>query len=96
LKSCFRACYDLTTIIFGNDFSLSQLIGSQSFLNTFGSCDHLSNDTLNAILGILPTATAYTSTKTLSYIGLSSAQIATCQTLSNWSLAQSAGWSTGI
>lgn len=96
LKSCFRACYDLTTITFGNNFSLSQLVGNQCFLNTFGGCDSLSNDTLNAILGILPTATSYTGTKTLSLLGLSNAQIATCQTLSNWSLAQSAGWTTGI
>jgi hypothetical protein len=40
-------------------------------------------------------ATAYTKTKTLKAIGLSSAQATTCTGLSNWASAQSAGWTTG-
>lgn len=33
--------------------------------------------------------------KILAYIGLSSAQATTCQTLSNWDAFVAAGWSTG-
>lgn len=68
----------------------------QTMRNMFYECTSLSNSSLNNILQMCANAINYTSTKTLSYIGLSSEQIATCQTLSNWTLAQSAGWTTGI
>lgn len=96
LKSAFNSCSNLKIIIFGENFSLENLSGAQAFLNTFSYCPLLTNDTLNEILKVISTATSYTGTKTLSLIGLSNTQIATCQTLSNWPLAQSAGWTTGI
>lgn len=62
--------------------------------NTFRGCDSLTNESLNNILYSL--SRAYNvSSKTLRAVGLSEAQATTCTTLSNWSVAQSAGWSTG-
>ena len=40
-------------------------------------------------------ATSYTGTKTLSTLGLTSAQATICQGLSNYSAFTSAGWTTG-
>lgn len=61
----------------------------------FSSCYSLSSDSLNGILAILPTATSYTGTKTLSALGISSSQATTCTTLSNWQACVNAGWTTG-
>lgn len=63
--------------------------------NTFGGCDKLSDESLNNILQMCANATAYSFTKTLSYIGLNSTQRTKCTTLSNWPAAQAAGWTTG-
>lgn len=55
-----------------------------------------SNDSLNNILSTCASTTeAYTGTKTLKYISLSSSQATTCQTLSNWQDFVDAGWTTG-
>ena len=40
-------------------------------------------------------ATSYTGTKTLAYIGLTSAQANKCKSLSNYSAFIAAGWTTG-
>jgi surface protein len=61
----------------------------------FSRCYSLSNDSLNGILAILPTATSYTGTKTLSALGISSSQATTCQSLSNYQAFLNAGWTTG-
>ena len=61
----------------------------------FKSCSKLTNESLNNIMASLLTATSYTGTKTLAYIGLTSTQATTCTGLSNWSALQSAGWTTG-
>lgn len=61
----------------------------------FQSCPKLSNNSLNNILQMCANATSYTGTKTLQYLGLSSAQATTCTGLSNWTAAQTAGWTTG-
>lgn len=61
----------------------------------FSRCYSLSNDSLNGILAILPTATSYTGTKTLSALGVDSSQATTCTTLSNWQACVTAGWTTG-
>lgn len=63
--------------------------------NMFSRCYSLSNDSLNGILAILPTATSYTGTKTLSALGIDSSQATTCTTLSNWQACVNAGWTTG-
>ena len=59
----------------------------------FESCYALSNNSLNNILAMCAnTTTAYTATKTLTYIGLSSTQRTTCQSLSNYQDFLDAGW----
>lgn len=64
--------------------------------NMFNGCTSLSNATLNAILGMLATATKLGAVnKTLKYIGLSSEQATTCIELSNWEALEEAGWTTG-
>jgi len=63
--------------------------------SSFRSCPLLSNESLNNILAMCINATAYAGTKTLKYIGLSSDQATVCTGLSNWTDAQTAGWTTG-
>lgn len=60
----------------------------------FGNCPSLSSDSLNNILASFVNATNLP-TKTLKYIGLSSAQATTCTGLSNWAALSAAGWTTG-
>ena len=62
----------------------------------FGACPNLSNDSLNNILEMCAN-TPFTSSsdKMLRKIGLSQTQAQTCTTLSNWSAAVAAGWTTG-
>lgn len=57
-------------------------------------CTSLSNESLNNILEMC-TNSAVTSNKTLKYIGLTSTQAATCQSLSNYAAFIAAGWTTG-
>ena len=85
----FSYCSSLTTI---PQLSMNKVT---NLSNTFNNCPNLSNDSLNNILASLLTATSYTSTKTLKYIGLSEEQAATGTTLSNWSACEAAGWTTG-
>ena len=61
----------------------------------FGGCSHLSNNSLNNILQMCINAVNYTGTKTLKYIGLTSVQATTCQSLSNYQDFINAGWTTG-
>lgn len=63
--------------------------------NTFGNCNNLTNDSLKNILTSLISATNYTGTKTLRYIGLTSTQATTCTTFSEWATLSAAGWTTG-
>lgn len=58
----------------------------------FYNCLNLSNDSLNNILAMCINATAYTATKTLTYIGLNATQKTTCQSLSNYQAFLDAGW----
>lgn len=94
MTGMFAGCSNLITITFGNNFILNKCTSSSSLSNMFQNCSNLDAETLNAILGILITFGG-TSNKTLNYIGLTSAQATTCQTLSNWSAAEAAGWTTG-
>ena len=61
----------------------------------FKDCPNLSDESLNNILAMCKNATSYTNTKTLAYIGLTSAQATKCTTLSNYSTFTAAGWTTG-
>lgn len=66
-----------------------------SMSGIFRGCSSLSNESLNNILASLITATLYTGTKTLEYLGLNQTQATTCTTLSNWAACEAAGWTTG-
>ena len=72
----------------------SSLTANNSMQNMFLSCPSLTNESLNNIL-YMCTHSGVSANKTLKYIGLSSTQATTCTGLSNWSAAQSAGWTTG-
>ena len=64
-----------------------------------GACTNLSNESLNNILEMCANATAYIqqgTNMTLKYIGLTSAQATTCETLSNWDTFVNVGWSSGF
>lgn len=63
-----------------------------NFQSAFQSCPALTNTSLNNILQMCINATAYTGTKTLTYLGLDSTQKTTCETLSNWTAFTNAGW----
>ena len=89
----FRECSNLTTINFGENFTAKGTTAT-GMNAMFTSCTNLSNATLNDILSICTTFGG-SSNKTLKYIGLNSTQATTCQTLSNWSAAEAAGWTTG-
>lgn len=65
------------------------------FYDTFGYCNQLEPNSLNNIMQMCINATSYTRKKTLKYIGLSSTQAETCQTLSNYQAFLDAGWTTG-
>lgn len=89
MQMMFYNCKQLTTIPVLNTSKVTNMN------NTFGNCSSLSNESLNNIIAMCIGATSYAGTKTLKYIGLSSAQATTCQSLSNWSAFTSAGWTTG-
>ena len=66
--------------------------------NIFNGCSALSNESLNNILAMCVTATKYIAAGnnvTLKGLGLTSAQATTCTSLSIWSAASAAGWTTG-
>lgn len=94
--SMFAGCSLLEDINFGSHFNFSSsIIYSTALNNMFLNCGKLTDTTLNNILALLPTATSYTGTKTLTTLGLTGAQRTKCTTLSNWSACESAGWTTG-
>ena len=62
----------------------------------FASCNNLSDESLNGILGVLTTVNKLSSSfRTLKNIGFTSDQAALCTTLSNWTNCEIIGWSTG-
>ena len=63
--------------------------------NMFSNCYNLSNESLNNILQMCINAISYTSTKTLSRIGISQTQASICTGLSNYQAFLGAGWTTG-
>lgn len=100
-NSMFANCTNLVTINFGDNFDMSKSVTTNAvnaIYNMFVNCSSLSDTTLNNILKVISTITggSWSSTsKTLKYLGLTSAQATTCTSLSNWSLAQASGWSKG-
>lgn len=93
MQNMFQNCRNLVTIPVLN----TGKIKTTNMQNMFQNCTNLSNESLNNILQMCINATLITSAsyKKLSYIGLSSTQAATCQTLSNWDAFVAAGWTTG-
>lgn len=92
MEGAFYYCQYMTTVPVLNASK------NENFRNTFKNCTSLSNESLNNILETIANATWYNShdrVRTLNWLGLSSAQAATCTTLSNWAAAEAAGWSTG-
>ena len=85
-------CSDCASLV---TFHTIDMSSSTSIINMFSSCPKLSDDSLNNIMESLITATSYTGTKTLAYIGLTSEQATKCTTLSNYSAFTAAGWTTG-
>lgn len=92
ISYAFRYCSKLENV---PQWDLSHFTGT-SWAYCFGGCTSLTNESLNNILGSIATIpTNLTSNRTLSYLGLTSAQATTCQGLSNWTAASNAGWTTG-
>lgn len=89
-QQLFNGCESLITVPI---YNFSSLTGNNNY-NMFNGCTVLSNESLNNILATCITMTGVTN-KTLSYIGLTSTQATTCQSLSNWSDFVTAGWTTG-
>lgn len=85
----FETCKALTSIPLLDTSNVTYMS------NMFYNCTSLSNDSLNNILAMCTNATAYTGTKTLKVIGLTSAQADICKNLSNYSAFTNAGWTTG-
>ncbi len=92
VASFYNFCYNNG---FLRDVPFYNIPNATTLNNMYVSCNNLSNESLNNIMASLLTATSYTGTKTLKYIGLSSAQATTCTTLSNWTELSNAGWTTG-
>lgn len=92
MSSIFNGCNKLVNLDVSN-FDISKVTTlSEAFKDDFA----LSDESLNSILKMCSTAAALSSVnKNLKYIGLSSTQATKCTTLSNWSLAEEAGWTTG-
>lgn len=73
----------------------THLASPYSMNQMFTNCPNLTNESLNNILYMCAHVGSGSAYRTLAYIGLTSAQATTCTGLSNWSAAQSAGWTTG-
>lgn len=89
MRYAFQSCGKLEIIPVLNTSSVTK------FTNAFSNCTNLTETSLNNLLQMLINATSYTDIKTLKFIGLKSAQATTCTELSNWAIAQTAGWTTG-
>lgn len=89
----FGGCSKLENI---SMIDTSKIVSNTGMVNMFASCENLSNESLNKILLMCANSgVTKTTSKRLSYIGLSQTQATTCTTLSNWQDCVSAGWSTG-
>lgn len=93
ISNMFSNCSSLVNLNV-DSFNLGE-INQIARANAFTNCPSLSNNSLNSILKAIITCTRFSTNKQLRRIGLSQAQAEICTTLSNWSDAQSAGWTTG-
>lgn len=90
--SMFRSCSNLKDLKLFKSKINDQMFGIEGM---FYGCNNLSEDSLNEILGFCSRVTTSNAKKTLQNIGLTKEQTEVCLTLSNWSAAQEAGWTTG-
>ena len=92
LSSMFNGCRSLKTLGVDN-LKIDRVSRAD---NMFSGCDSLSDESLNSILKMLSTVEALSpSYRDLNTIGLTQLQAEKCTTLSNWNLAEAAGWTTG-
>lgn len=89
INSMFKGCTSLITIPILNTTNVTHI---GDFVN---GCPNLSNESLNNIMQMCINAVKITSNKTLRYVGLTSSQATTCQSLSNYQDFINAGWTTG-
>ena len=89
MSAMFQNCTSLTSVPLFDTSKATNLSGM------FQSCTLLTQESLNNILQMCINATSFTGTKTLKYLGLSSTQATTCQSLSNYQAFLNAGWTTG-
>lgn len=90
-----RLCYSCRNLVNFPYMSIPKVTG---MTDIFSGCENLSNESLNNILGMCTSATAYLAQGTelsLYRIGLTSSQALTCKTLSNYSAFVNAGWADG-
>lgn len=83
---------NVKTITFDSNTTFANVT---TFNNMFYDAKNLDNNTLDAILGLLITASSYTGTKTLAALGFTDATVypqTRFQNLSNWNAFTTAGW----
>lgn len=85
----FQSCSSLKNV------PVLNTMNATTFQNTFQNCSSLTNESLNNIMKMCINAENVTTNKTLQYMGLTSAQATTCQSLSNYDDFVAAGWTTG-
>lgn len=96
LATMFWGCTNLTTIVFPSTIDTSKVTTMAELFGSHGKyCPNLDDNSLNSILLMCANATSYTGTKTLRYLGITSAEATTCQSLSNYQAFVNAGWTTG-
>ena len=96
LATMFWGCINLTTIVFPSTIDTSKVTTMAELFGSHGRfCPKLDDNSLNSILLMCANATSYTGTKTLRYLGITSAEATTCQSLSNYQDFINAGWATG-
>lgn len=77
-------------------FDFSSVTSTSNLYRMFYQCTKLTNKSLNNIMASCITGTNITSgKKTLQYLGLTSDQATTCQSLSNYQAFLDVGWTTG-
>lgn len=92
MRNCCSGCSSLISIPILNTAKFTGMGLYYSFYN----CSNLSDESLNNIMQMCIDATGLgASYKTLKQVGLSSAQVTRCQSLSNWQALLNAGWTTG-
>lgn len=93
LRHCWEECYELVYV----PYMPANI--KANFGAAFTLCNKLSDDSLNNILLMLSDAknapTSGGATKTLKFVGFTEEQSTKCVTLSNWTVCEIAGWTTG-